>query len=156
MRGQLRQKDLKVTTKRAVAGLRRAKQSEGQTGYLHHHPGHHSRKHLGVDWGLRLRLQRSLPGRGIRLAVWRQPEGLGSGVPQAGEQSAIAEGTQDKVWAYRRNKVPLLGRVRGRGVDHHRNLFHVHADSQMVGHLWHKLQMARGHLLRLWETRCLL
>ena len=71
---------------------------------------------------LRLRLWRSLPGKGLELAVWRQPEGLGSGVPQAGEQSTIAKGTQEEVWPHRRGKAPLLGRARGGGVDCHRNL----------------------------------
>ena len=31
----------------------------------------------------------------------------------AGEWNAMAEGTQEKVWAHRRSKVQLLGRVRG-------------------------------------------
>ena len=62
---------------------------------------------------LRLRLRLSVPGRGLGVAVWRQPEGLGSMAPHAGEQSVIAEGTQEKFWAYRRSKVLLLGRVRG-------------------------------------------
>ena len=30
------------------------------------------------------------------------------------------------------------------------------SDSQRVWDLWQRLQMVRGHLLRLWETRCLL
>ena len=40
----------------------------------------------------------------------------------AGEWNAMAEGTWEKIWACRRSKVPLLGRVRGGGTDHHRNL----------------------------------
>ena len=36
------------------------------------------------------------PGRGLRLAVWRQPVGLESGVPWAGELNTTAEGTQGK------------------------------------------------------------
>ena len=52
----------------------------------------------------------------------RQPEGLGHGVPWAGEQNATSKGTQEEVWACRRRKVPLLGRVRVGGADRHRNL----------------------------------
>ena len=39
----------------------------------------------------------------------------------AGEWNAMAEGTQEKVWAHRRGKVPLLGRAR-EGADRHRKL----------------------------------
>ena len=45
----------------------------------------------------KLRLQRSLPGREIWLAVCRQNEGLGSMAPWARELSTIAEGTREKV-----------------------------------------------------------
>ena len=62
-------------------------------------------------------------GRGLALAVWRQPEGLCSGVPWAGEQSAAAEGAPEEGWALRRCKMLLLGKVKGRGADHHRNIF---------------------------------
>ena len=41
----------------------------------------------------------------------------GSSVLQAGEWNGIAEGTQEKVWAHRRSKAPLLERARGRGVE---------------------------------------
>ena len=61
--------------------------------------------------------------------------------------------TWEEVWACRRSKVPLLGRARGRGVDHHKNLLH-HADSQRVGNLWFRLQVAGGHLIWLQETGC--
>ena len=57
----------------------------------------------------------------------------GSGVLQAGEWNTTAEGTQEKVWAYRRSKAPLLGRARGGGEDCHRNLqAHMHMGSQRV------------------------
>ena len=60
--------------------------------------------------------------------------GLGSSVLQVGEWNATAEGTWEKVWARRRSKAPLLGRVRGGGADHHRNLpVHMSWDSQRVG-----------------------
>ena len=61
---------------------------------------------------LRLRLQRSVLGRGLGLAMWRQPEGLGSSVPWAGKQGTINKGTWEEVWSHRRSKAPLLGRVR--------------------------------------------
>ena len=48
-----------------------------------------------------------------------------------GEWNAMAEGTQEKVWACRRSKESSLGRVRGGGADHHRNLYtSVHRLSQ--------------------------
>ena len=75
-------------------------------------PRHHSLRHLGRDWALRHRLQRLVPWRGLGLAEWRHPEGLESGVPWAGEQSATTKGAQEGAWAHRRSKVPLLGRVR--------------------------------------------
>ena len=61
---------------------------------------------------LELRLQRSVLGRGLGLAVWRQPEGLRSNVPSAGEWNSTAEGSREEVWACRRSKPPLLERVR--------------------------------------------
>ena len=36
--------------------------------------------------------------------------------------STRAEGTQEEIWDCRRSRVPLPGRVRGGGADHHRNL----------------------------------
>ena len=63
--------------------------------------------------------------------MWRQSEGLGSSVPQAGELKARAKGSQEEVWAHRSSKAPLLGMVRGGGVDCHRNLSPcTHADSE--------------------------
>ena len=60
------------------------------------------------------------------MAVWGQPKGLRSTVPQArenvllaGEWKAMAAGTWEKVWACRRIKAPLLGRVRGGRMDCH-------------------------------------
>ena len=64
---------------------------------------------------MRLRLQRSVPGRGLGLAMWGQPEEPRSSVPWAGEWNTRAEGTREKVWANGRSKVPFLGRVRGGG-----------------------------------------
>ena len=48
--------------------------------------------------------------------------GLESGELWAGVLNAKAEGTQEEVWAHGRSKAPLLGKVRGKGVDCHRNL----------------------------------
>ena len=46
--------------------------------------------------------------------------GRGSGKSQAEEVNAVPEGTWEEVQTHRRGKVPLLGRVRGVGVDCHR------------------------------------
>ena len=61
---------------------------------------------------MRLMLQRSVSGGGLGLAVWRQTEGLVSGVPPAGDQNITGEGTQEEVWVHKRSKAPLLGRVK--------------------------------------------
>ena len=62
------------------------------------------------------------------------------------EISTTAEGTQEEVWALKRNKVPLLGRARGGGVDHHKNIFLcTHTDSHRAV-LW----VARYPLCGLW------
>ena len=58
-----------------------------------------------------------------------------------------AEGTGEKVWAHRRSKTPLLGRVRGRGAAGQRNLpEHVCWGSQRAGHLWHRLWVTGNFL----------
>ena len=67
-------------------------------------PGHHSLRWSARGCMLRLRLWRSVPGRQLGFALWRQPEGLGSDVPQAGELSATVPRTLEEVWACRRNK----------------------------------------------------
>ena len=70
----------------------------------------------------------------------------------AGEWNATAEGTQEKVWACRRSKAPLLGRVRGGWADGHRNLpAHASSGSQRAGHLCGRLLVSRSHLLGLRE-----
>ena len=90
--------ELEATEERTPAGLR-TKQSESRTDHLHHWLRHHSLRGLGRGWALRLRLQRSVPGRGQGLAVWGQPEGLRSSAPwvrqwylQAGQWNAMAGG----------------------------------------------------------------
>ena len=83
----------------------------------YHLPRHHILRHSAVGWVLRLRLWRSILGKELVLALWRQPEGLGSRAPRAGEWSATARGTQKEDWAGRRIKAPLLGRARGEGAD---------------------------------------
>ena len=72
----LRWRDIEASEKSATAGLRRTKQRESHRDcYLL--PGHHNLRYLEGDWVLRLRLQKSALGRGLRLALWRHPEGLG-------------------------------------------------------------------------------
>ena len=71
-----KQRDLQLAKKNTAAGLR-TKQSESCTDHLHHRP-----RYLDGGWALRLRLWWSIPGRALWLAVWRQPEGLGSRTPQ--------------------------------------------------------------------------
>ena len=58
---------------------------------------------------LRLRLWRSRPGKGLELAVWRQPEGEGRGVPQAGKQSSTAKGAQEEALALQKKQDTIAG-----------------------------------------------
>ena len=74
----MRWRDLKDAQKSVAAGLRRAKQNESHTYHLYHFAGHHNLRCTGGGWALRLNLWRSVPGRGLGLAIWREPEGLGS------------------------------------------------------------------------------
>ena len=82
--------------------------------------------------------------------MWRQPEGLGSGVPQAGEQRATAKGTQEEVWAHRRSKLALWGGQEEEG----QTAIGISVPANAcrlteAGHLWHRLQVVRHHLCRL-------
>ena len=126
---QLRQRNLKVSEKSTATGLRRAKECESCKDHLNHRPGHHSLRCLGRGWALRLRLWRSVLGRGLGFAVRGQPEGLRRGVPRAGEVCATGWGVEchgrgnpGEGLGLRRSKAPLLGRARGEGADCHRNL----------------------------------
>ena len=72
-------------------------------------------------------------------------------MPWAGEQNTTAKGTREDIWACRRSKVPCWegGEEKGWttiGIS-------LRMVSQKVGHLWHRLWVAKSHLLRLWETR---
>ena len=90
--------NLKASEKSAAVRLRakqRATQtiSIGTTAF-----GHHSLRCLGVGWVLRLRLQKSLAGRGLGLAVWRQPEGLGSVLRERKRRPGSAEEARCHCW----------------------------------------------------------
>ena len=82
----------------------------------------------------------SVLGRGLGLAVFGQPEGLRSiatqagesGVLQAGEWKAMAEGTPEKVWTHRRGKAPLLGRGQEEGQTTIGNSLHP----SVLAHKW--------------------
>lgn len=147
---QLRQRDLKVIEKSSAAGLSWAKQTESHTDHWYHCHRHHSPRCSGDSWALRLRIQRSVLGRGLGLAVWRQLEQLGSSVPWAREPSTIAEGSWEEVWDHRSSKAPLLGRVTGGKADHHRNIIPCTlAGSQRAACLWCKLWVIMQHMPRI-------
>ena len=106
---------------------------------------------------MKIRLWRLVPGRQLGLAVWRQPEGPASSVPQAGEWKTTGKGTQELVWTHRKSKVLLLRRARRGGEDCYKNLFPCTCThSQWAGHLWHRLQVVRGYLFRPQKPRHLL
>ena len=86
---------------------------------------------LGPGGGgmLRHRLWRSVLGRGLGLALWKQPEGLGSGVPRAA-------GTWEEVWACRRSKA-TVGEGESRRDGRPGNIFpYAREASQRAGLLW--------------------
>ena len=63
----------------------------------------------------------------------------------------MAERTQEKVWAHRKIKAPLLGKARGGGADSHRTLSaQGHAGLSEGGAPL--VQVARSHLLGRRET----
>ena len=114
---------------------------------LHKPSVHDNLRSSGGGWALRRRLQRSVLGRELRLAMWRQTEGLGNSAPKAGKWSATAKGTWEEAWACRRSKaleerrrISLHTRgLSGSGT----SLVQPHTS----GCLFHKLQAA-GCLLR--------
>ena len=111
-----------------TAGPRKEKQRERDTQTMSTTtPGHHSLRCLGMGWVLRLKLQRSFPVRTL---------GFGSGHDdslRAREWSTIPEGTQEEGWACRGT---IAVKIRGRGKDHHRNIFLCASTGSWVeGHL---------------------
>ena len=120
---QPRQRDLKASEKSRAVGLRRAKQRDSHTNHYYHYLQTLEPEMLCRGWAMRLGLQRQVPGRELGVVVWREPEGLGRGVPQAGEQSTRAK---EEGWSRKRSKSPLFGRVKGRGADRHRNFLSLH------------------------------
>ena len=108
-------------------------------------------------WALRLRLQRSVPGRGLGLAVWRQPKGIRSSVPQAGEWYAKGWGVESHSRGnlgegpdpQERQRHHCWGGREEAG--HHRKLLrpecvHVLAGLQGGGQQWHRLLTNRSRL----------
>ena len=91
---QPRWTDLKVTEKSAAAGMRRAKQSKSNTDHCTTAWTPQPEK-LGQRLGTETQALEITSRRGLGLAVWRQPEGLRSSVPWAGEWNTTAEATQE-------------------------------------------------------------
>ena len=127
--------DHKVDEKTTAIGLRRAKQSERYTDPSAEQPRHHSLRHSGRDWVLRLRIWRSVPGRGVVQAGQREPVGLGAGCQ-------MMESKAPQLREPRKRSVPV-GEARhgcweggGGGAGHHQNLIScTHMASQRVGYI---------------------
>ena len=92
--------------KSSAAGLRRAKQTESCLDDQNHCPEHHSLGHSGGGWTLRLGLWRLDAGKGLGLAVCKQPEG-------AGEQCTTAEGMWRGGLGPPEKQGTIIGRARG-------------------------------------------
>ena len=82
------------------------------------------------SWALRLRLRRSVLGRGLGLAVWSQIQRLRSSAPQAGEQCAMGWGVElhsrgnpgESLGLQDRQGAIVVQEARGRGEGCHRKL----------------------------------
>ena len=107
-------RNLKASEKSTGAKLRRAKQRVRHTDNQYHCLGHHRLRHTGRGWALRLKLQRSVLGRGLGWAVWRYPEEPWSNVPWAGDESH-SWGTVGGGLGSQEKQGTMLGRVRERG-----------------------------------------
>ena len=86
--------------------------------------------------------------------MWRQPEGLGSSVPQTEEQKLQLREPRRRSGPTGEARHHCWGGQEEEGWTTIRISFpaHVCVDFQRVEHIWHRLQVARGHLLGLWET----
>ena len=131
---QLRLRGNKALEKITTSGLGRAKERQSHAEYWYHLLGHYSLRCSEWCWALILSLQRSVLGRGLVLAGWKQIEEIGRAVPRARDQSTRA--LLLEVCAHKRSKAPLLEKARRGGEDCHRNIFLcAHAESWNVG-LW--------------------
>ena len=127
---------------------------------MHHCPGHHSLRHSGGGWALRLKLCRSVPGRGLGLAVWGQPKGLRSTVPQAGEWCAMGWGVECHGRGNPKDGLGPQEKQSSTGGEGKRRARPPSVGismcsctgSQRAGRLWCRLQVARSNLLGLLET----
>lgn len=119
---------------------------KSHTDNQYHHLVHPSLRHSSRIWALRLGLWGSLPGRGLGLAMWKQPEGLGS----FGKMSEPAKGFQEDVHhsqgisggclSQPKNQNIIVGECRREGGwTATGTSFSVHASSQEAGHLLHGL-----------------
>ena len=85
------------------------------------------------------------------MAVWGQPEGLRTHVLQAGAWNATAEGTLEKVRAIGEARRHFWGGREQEGWGS-KKFPCAQGGSQRAGRLWHRLPVARSHLLELQET----
>ena len=107
-----RRGSFRASEESAATRLRKAKRRVTCRGGRHRHPALPSLRlsSFGAGGGwvkLKLRLQRSDPGRGPGMAAWRQPE-------EAGVWPL--RGYLEEAWACQRGKAPLWGGGMRRGV----------------------------------------
>ena len=70
---------------KSTEGRLKAKQTESHRDNWYHPLGHHSLRYTGRGWVVRLGLQRSVRGRELGLAVWKEHEGTRKCVPRPRE-----------------------------------------------------------------------
>ena len=96
--GHLTDEEISQGREEASKLLRKKHSSQSEEGKAEREPHRPSTPPPGAPQPERLGLQNSVLGKGLGLAVWKQPEGA-----------------RKEAWAHRGSKVPVLGRARGGG-----------------------------------------
>ena len=142
--------DHKIDEKTTEIGLRRAKQSERYTDPSAEQP--RQPETLGQRLGAETQ-DLEVSSRERTSTGWAERAcGARGRVPNDGEQSTTAEGTQEEVCACGRSKARLLGRERRRGrPPSESHSLHTHGISESGIHC-QRLWLVREQLLGLWEA----
>ena len=105
-RPQPQRGNIKASEKSTAARLRGQDRKRGTQTIGTNAFRHHSLRYSGEDWALRLRLQRSVPGRRLGWLCGDSLRGQVT-VHHGLGRGATAKGAQDEAYPHRRSKVPL-------------------------------------------------